>query len=268
MTRSGGRKTIFITGAGSGIGRATALLFAQRGWFVGLYDVDPAGLAETQKLLAKPEQTASGVFDVRDGEAWKNAVGQFGDQTGGRLDILFNNAGIAKGGPFEDVPEDASAAMIAINFNGVVNGAYAALPLLRKTPGARMIATSSAAGIHGVPNLAIYSATKCAVRGLCEALDLEWARHGVRAICLMPYFAETAILDTVGVGSNESMRDQLTRTGGKIYPVSDVAEAAWAAAHGEELYVLVGREAKQAAFAQRFMPKRLRRQLARLVSPR
>ena len=260
MSEAGGRKTIFVTGAGSGIGRATAKLFAERGFFVGLHDVSATGLAETQKQILASQQT-SGVFDVRDREAWKQAVGQFGDMTGGKMHVLFNNAGIARHGWFEDVSEADADLEIDVNFKGVVNGCYAALPLLKATPGARIVNTASAAAILGSPRLAVYSATKFAVRGLSEALDLEFARHGVRVSCLMPYFVETPILDVSTSGTNQHMRDEIGKA--PVYPVEMAAQGAWDAAHGDELHYPVGAAAKQAHFAVRFIPKTVRRQIAR-----
>src|SRR5262249_23978109 len=169
MTAEHAQKTIFVTGAASGIGRATAQLFAQRGWFVGLFDVNEAGLAETSATLPEGQRLAM-AFDVRDRHGWQRAAQSFGEATGRRMNVLFNNAGIARGGPFEDVtPEDAEL-VVDINLKGVINGVYCCLPLLRETPGARIVNVSSVAGIYGTPHIAVYSATKFAVRGLTEAL--------------------------------------------------------------------------------------------------
>jgi NAD(P)-dependent dehydrogenase (short-subunit alcohol dehydrogenase family) len=265
MSQSGDRRTIFITGAGSGIGRATAQLFAERGWFVGLYDVNQVALAETQALIPRERQT-SGLFDVRDKHGWASAVGQFGDVTGGKLHVLFNNAGIARHGRFEDINQDDADLVVDVNVKGVINGVYAALPLLRNTPQARIINTASAAGLYGSPRLAVYSATKFAVRGLTEALDIEFAPYGVRVVSLMPFFIDTPILDTPSSSSNAVDIRARAKTGAlPVYPVREAAEGAWEAAHTKKLHIQVGKMAKQTAFAARFMPntmaKRLKAQL-------
>ncbi|MDZ4775827.1 MAG: SDR family oxidoreductase [Alphaproteobacteria bacterium] len=255
------RKTIFITGAGSGIGRATAQLFAQRGWFVGLYDVNPSGLAETETGIPAT-QRISGVFDVRDRAGWKTALDQFTAATDGKLHVLFNNAGLARHGWFEDVSQDDADLEIDVNIKGVVNGCYAALPYLKAMQGSRIVNTASAAAIIGSPRLSVYSATKFAVRGLSEALDIEFGRHGVRVTCLMPFFIETPILDGGTSGTNRHFRDEIVEQKSKVYPVSDAAEGAWAAAHGTELHYPVGAEAKRAHMLARFIPKTIRRQIA------
>ncbi len=259
------QKSIFVTGAASGIGRATAQLFAERGWFVGLFDVNQQGLEETAASLPEGQRIAM-TFDVRDRGGWTRAVQSFGEATNRRMNVLFNNAGIARGGPFEDVtPEDAEL-VVDINFKGVLNGVYCALPLLRETPGSRIVNTSSVAGIYGTPQLAVYSATKFAVRGLTEALDLEFSRLGIRVTSLMPWFMDTPILDVAtDPGSNRRARDSLIESKTPIYPVRMAAERAWDAAHGDDVHYTVGKEADRAKFAARFLPGMMRNRLRRFI---
>jgi NAD(P)-dependent dehydrogenase (short-subunit alcohol dehydrogenase family) len=260
MANGNGRKSIFITGAGSGIGRATAQLFAERGWFCGLFDINGAALSETQGRLPK-DVSMTGVFDVREREGWRNAVSQFGDATGGRMHVLFNNAGIGRHGWFEDIDAADNDGVIDVNLKGVINGVYAALPLLKATPGARIVNTASAAGLYGSPQLAVYSATKFAVRGLTEALDVEFARHGVRVTSLMPWFIDTPILDMPTGGTNRVMRDRIEATAAEVYPVSLAAERAWDAAHGDDVHYTAGKAANQLRFAARFFPNAVRKRL-------
>ena len=266
MASSAPQKCIFVTGAASGIGRATAQLFAERGWFVGLFDVNEEGLEETAASLPSG-QRLSMTFDVRDRNGWNRAVQSFGEATGRRMNVLFNNAGIARAGAFEDVtPEDAEL-VVDINLKGVINGVYCSLPLLRETPGARIVNASSVAGIYGTPQLAVYSATKFAVRGLTEALDLEFSRLGIRVTSLMPWFMDTPILDvSADPNSNRRARDALVENKTPIYPVRMAAERAWDAAHGNEVHYTVGKEAERAKFAARFMPGAMRARLRRFIT--
>lgn len=247
------RKAIFITGGGSGIGRATARHFASQGWFVGIADVNTQGIDETAALL--PEGASSRhAMDVRDRDQWQAALTEFAAASGGRLDVLFNNAGIGSGGQFVDMPPTEADRLIAINFGGVVNGIYAALPLLRATPGSTILNTGSASGFYGVAGLAVYSATKFAVRGLTEALEIEFSKYGIKVRSLMPGFIDTPLLDQVSADSNEPARNRLSASGFEISPVDDVAKAAWDAVHGDRVHMPVGKMAKRLSRLARFFP--------------
>lgn len=254
------QKSIFITGAASGIGRASAQLFAERGWFVGLADIDQAGLDETSALLPEGQRIAI-TLDVRDRSGWARAVDTFGQATNRRMDVLFNNAGIARGGWFEDVTPEDTDLVIDVNIKGVLNGVYAALPLLRETPGARILNTASVAGLVGLPRAAAYTTSKFAVRGLTEVLDIEFSRYGIRVASLMPWFIETPLLDGMPATSNQTMREGLKRARIDIYPVRDVAERAWDAVHGQKMFYMVGRAAERARFFERFMPNLMRNRM-------
>lgn len=251
-------KAIFITGGGSGIGRATARLFAARGWFVGLADINVPGLAETAALLPAG-MSSQHRLDVTDRAQWPAALADFATASGGRLDVLFNNAGIGIGGPFAEMRDEDIDRLIAINLTGVISGIRAALPLLRATPGATILSTGSAAGIYGGAGLSVYSATKFAVRAITEALDIELKADGIRVRDLMPSFIDTPLLDTVSHGSNQSTRDQVRAAGLEFTPVDQVAEAAWQAVHGDRLHTLVGKTARRLAFGARWMPGMMRR---------
>ena len=261
MSQSKGRKSIFITGAGSGIGRATAHLFASRGWFCGLYDVNSVGIEETATKMPV-DSYCTGTFDVRDRNGWGQAVGQFDDSTSGHMHALFNNAGIGRFGLYNDIAHDEADLVVDVNLKGVMNGIYACLPLLEATSGSRIVNTASTAGLVGSPRLAVYSASKFAVRGLSEALDVEFAPKGIRVIALCPWFIETPILD---MGASESANDPMRAglKGLEIYPVEMAAERTWEAFHGEETIVKVGKAANRAHFMSRFFPKYLRKQLVK-----
>jgi NAD(P)-dependent dehydrogenase (short-subunit alcohol dehydrogenase family) len=255
------RKSIFITGAASGIGRATAEHFARQGWFVGLADIDEKGLAETARLLPALSSSQHRL-DVRDRAAWDEALAAFAQAAGGRIDVVFNNAGIPIGGQVVDLATDEIERVLDINLKGVIFGAAAAHPWLKKSaPGSCLLNTASAAGIYGTPGASVYSATKFGVRALTESLDGEWAGDGIAVRDLMPGFIDTPLLDHApNRGSNEAIRGRVREAGLEISPASAVAEAAWAAVHGEKLHTLVGKTARQLGFAARWLPGRLRKQ--------
>ncbi|KQZ27143.1 SDR family oxidoreductase [Caulobacter sp. Root1472] len=260
MTTANDRKAVFITGAASGIGLASAKRFAAEGWFVGLSDIDTTGLKAALAAVG-PGNGATFALDVRDRAAWTAVLADFSELTEGRLDVLLNNAGVARFGPFDSHQDVDIDLQLDINLKGVISGARAALPWLRATSGSRLINISSCAGLYGSPGLAVYSATKFAVRGLSEALDIEWKPHGVSVACVMPWFVETPILNTGAPGSNQNMADALRGGGLPVYLVEDAAEVIWRAVHGKELHYFVGKRARQMRFASNHMPSVVRKQL-------
>ena len=204
MTDAANRRFAFITGAASGIGRATAELLAGRGWWVGGADRDIAGLESLCEELGR-DRCRVWQLDVADPADWERVSGEVASDTGGRLDLLFNNAGIGVAGFFEEIPLEQSRRIVDVNLLGVIQGIYAMLPLLKATPGSLCFSTSSSAATFAAPNLAVYSATKFAVKGLTEALSVELARCDVRVADVLPGVIDTAIFGSspVYVGGRE-----------------------------------------------------------------
>lgn len=232
-------KSIFITGAGSGMGREGAKLFHANGWRVGAVDRNDDGLATLSDELGS-ERLWTRTVDVTDKAALDSALADFcAANPGGGLDMMWNNAGIGESGWFEDVPYEAAMRVVEVNFKAVLTGAYGSLPYLKKTPGSLMFSTSSSAGTYGMPRIAVYSSTKHAVKGLTEALSVEWHRHGVRVADVLPGLIDTAILttttnhsDDMGSASADDIRASAPKKGlMRLMPASSVAEAAWQAYH-------------------------------------
>ncbi|MDA3658474.1 SDR family oxidoreductase [Mycobacterium xenopi] len=233
-------KSVFITGAGSGMGREGAKVFHARGWRVGAIDRNPQGLTSLSQQLGD-ERPWTRAVDVTDKAAFDAAVADFcAGNPGDGLDMMWNNAGVGESGWFEDVPYDAAMRVVEVNFKAVLTGAYAALPHLKKSTGSLMFSTSSSSATYGMPQLAVYSATKHAVKGLTEALSVEWQRHGVRVADVLPGLIDTAILTStpshsdagVQVRSVEEIRAVAPKKGMfRLMPASSVAEAAWQAYH-------------------------------------
>ncbi len=262
------QKTIFITGGASGIGRAVAERFGRAGWFVGIADINEDGMAGTAALIPAGHSSQH-KLDVRDRAAWDIALADCAAASGGKIDVVFNNAGIPIGGRIVDVSTEEVERTLDINLKGVIFGAQAAYPWLKAAgPGSCLLNTASAAGIYGVPGGSVYSATKFGVRSITESLDAEWKDDGIMVRDLMPSFIETPLLDHApNRASNQDIRGQVTGAGLEITPVSDVADAAWAAIHGAKLHTTVGKTAKRLAFAARWMPGGLRKQVSGLGRP-
>ncbi|MGZ3195498.1 MAG: SDR family oxidoreductase [Croceibacterium sp.] len=260
------RKTIFVTGGGSGIGRVIAIRFAHAGWFVGLGDVNEAGMAETETLMPGGFAYCH-KFDVADRAAWDEALRIVSVAAGGKIDVVANNAGISLGGPLEEYEQDEIDRILDVNLKGVIYGAQAAYPYLKASaPGSCLINTASAAALYGMANQSLYGATKAAVRSLTESLDAEWAPEGIRVRSLMPSFIDTPLLqNTPNRKRNAVIRDAVVEAGLEFTPVEEVAEAAWQAVTGDKLHYLVGKTARKLRFIAKWMPGKLRNR-ARLLA--
>lgn len=255
--------TIFISGAAAGIGRATAVAFARRGYRVGAYDIDLAGLTTLrEEITALGCEVVIGRLDVSDAAGWAEQLESFtGDS--GRLNILVNNAGVLSAGRFEDIPLATQRQMVDINFHGTMAGMHTAFPYLRDTPGAQVVNLCSASAIYGQPELATYSATKFAVRGLTEALELEWRRHDIRVIAMWPLFVATAMVDGLDTASSKALGVHLS--------AQDVAEEIYAATHPTRnwpprVHYPVGRQTKMFAAVAQVSPNWVQRLLNKTVT--
>ena len=173
-------RTAIVTGAASGIGRGTALALAKRGCNLALADLNEEGLAETAALAEAHGATVSRHrLDVAD----RAMVAAFPEKVlaaHGRADLLFNNAGVAIGGTFEQVAEEDFDWLMEINFWGVVRMTRAFLPLLRSSDQARIVNVSSIFGIIAPPGQTAYCASKFAVRAFSESLRRELEAEGAR----------------------------------------------------------------------------------------
>jgi NAD(P)-dependent dehydrogenase (short-subunit alcohol dehydrogenase family) len=229
MRKADRQKSIFITGAASGIGRATALLFAERGWFAGLFDVNEKELRAVAETIGESGCLYE-ALDVTDRINYERAVKYFGNYTGQTMDVLFNCAGLTSCGPFDAVSLDDLLRIVSVNVNGTIIGIHISIKLLRNTPGARIINMSSAGAFYGTPDLAVYSATKFAIRGLTEALNIEYQCHGISVSDVMPLFVDTPMF------ANQAYPPGTLRLFGIEHTAAQVAEVVWKAAHGSRVH--------------------------------
>ncbi|GIF49213.1 NADP-dependent 3-hydroxy acid dehydrogenase YdfG [Asanoa ferruginea] len=181
-------RTAVITGAASGIGRALAQRLSAAGCPVAVADIDESGLKEqfNGPVLRR-------VLDVRDAAAVKEFAGEVRSWAPGRIGAVFNNAGVAIGSTVLGAVAEDDDWLHSINFQGVVNGVRAFLPILVAQDSGAMVNTSSVYGLIGVPNQSAYCAAKFAVRGFTEALRQELRGTGVRAVTIHPGGVKTNI---------------------------------------------------------------------------
>lgn len=203
----------FITGAGSGIGRATALAFAQAGAKLLISDIHDAGGHETvNQIEAAGGECTYVSCDVADPGQIEAAIQQTID-TYGRLDIGINNAGI--GGKFgrllDQTPQDFDQ-MMAINVGGVFYGMQAQIRqmLAQTNPGGKIVNVSSIAGVRGMPMGGPYSASKHAVLGLTKTAALEYVRQNIRVNAICPVYTHSAMVDSL-INTAPSMEDRMRR---------------------------------------------------------
>jgi NAD(P)-dependent dehydrogenase (short-subunit alcohol dehydrogenase family) len=202
-------KTAIVTGGASGIGRALCEQLGMRGAVLTVADIDPEKLEETVSALTRRGCDVRGaLLDVTDHAAVKGLV----DATvaaHGRLDYIFNNAGIAVLGETQDFSYDDWHRVIDVNLYGVVHGVMAAYPVMIRQGHGHIVNTASAAGLFPSAKEISYTASKHGVVGLSTALRLEGSRHGVRVSVVCPGFIETPIYDNakmLGVDRDRLMR--------------------------------------------------------------
>jgi NADP-dependent 3-hydroxy acid dehydrogenase YdfG len=202
-------KVVAITGASSGIGEATGRLLAKHGARVVL------GARRTNRLdgIANEIRNGGGAAvscrtDVARREDLVRLVGTAVDEFG-QLDVLVSNAGISKIGPMSDLDVDAWSAMIDINVCGVLHGIAAALPVFRRQGGGHFVTTVSSAGLKIVPTMAVYAATKNAVRTIMEGLRQESTDGVVRTTSISPGFVDTQLDSSI---DDSTVREQIRRS--------------------------------------------------------
>ena len=261
------QKSIFITGGGSGIGRAIAIRFAAEGWRIGIADRNSGGLEETKALL--PEgQCHTYTFDVTNRAGWDVALSDFARNSGGSINVIANNAGLPSGGPLTEVTHEELDLLLDVNLRAVFYGAKAGFEYLKSAaPDACLLNTASAAAIYGMANQSVYGATKAGVKSMTESLDAEWRTHGIKVRSLMPSFIDTPLLQQPPNRSrNTTIRDAVVQAGLEFTPVEVVAQEAWNAVHGKKLHTLVGKTARKLARVAKWFPGKLRNRARALAN--
>ncbi len=256
-------KVAAITGAASGMGRTLALELARRDCHLALSDVNETGLAETAALAGK---LGVKVTTARVNVACRDEVFAWADQVvrdHGRVNLIFNNAGVALGAFVETVKPEDFEWIMGINFWGVVWGTQAFLPHIKRAGEGHIVNTSSLFGLLSVPTNGTYNASKFAVRGYTEALrqELDMAACGVSATCVHPggirtNIARTAKMDESIDRATGGKTEQARANFDKLLNTTTAESAALQilrAVEGNKRRVLVGPDAKLMDFFVRLL---------------
>lgn len=252
MTRFA-QKRVFITGAGSGLGRALALAYAARGWKIGVGEIDPARTEETvRQVNATGGQGMAIACDVTRAGDLVDAARQMEERWRG-VDIVVNNAGVSGCGRVADIPADKWDWIIDINLKGVINGCRAFIPLLEKSHG-HLVNIASYLGFINTPESACYNVTKAGIISLSETLRVELAKSGVGVSVVMPSFLKTNLMDQL-YAADERQRKLTTSLFEKTsFPAEKVASAIVRGVAGNRLYILPQWDAKILWRFKRFLP--------------
>jgi NAD(P)-dependent dehydrogenase (short-subunit alcohol dehydrogenase family) len=258
-------RTAIVTGGASGIGRALGAELLELGGRVVLADIDGEAAVQAAAEMKSDGQNVGSVaareLDVRDGPRFRSLVDEIVARDG-RLDLLFNNAGISLGGPTHELTTAHWDRIIDVNIRGVVNGVLAAYPGMISQRRGHIINTASGAGLAGLPFVTAYAATKHAVVGLSAGLRPEAALHGVRVSVLCPGAVETPILDQPGpfdlpptASATVTARAYLTAMRQHPMPADAFARRALRQVARNRAVIVLPSSAKSLWYAQRLSPR-------------
>ena len=183
-------KVCIVTGAGSGIGEATAIRLAEEGARVTCVDVNHDAVQATADRIGDPAFAVAA--DVSD-DAQVRAYTDGTVERWGKVDVAFNNAGVNLPTVFHEAPDDLIEKTIAVNLKGVIYGCRAAIPHMLRQGGGSIINTGSVNSLVSEPYLSIYAATKGAILMLSRSIALDYAKQGIRCNCLCPGWVDTPV---------------------------------------------------------------------------
>lgn len=260
-------RTAIVTGAGSGIGAALTRALVAAGADVVCSDRDGAAAERISATLTDGRGTVRpATLDVTDGDAVRSLVDTVVDDAG-RIDLMFNNAGMALGGNTELLTPAQWDAIVDVNIRGVVHGVTAAYPHMIRQGAGHIVNTASMAGLTAAGLMTSYVMTKHAVVGLTLALRSEAAAHGVGVTALCPAAVETPLLDGEGVGGFDGRTFYLSGQGVRTaYGADRLAAEALVAVERDKALLVVPAQARAAWRFSRVAPTVMQRMTARFVA--
>lgn len=254
-----------VTGAGSGLGRHLSLDLAARGASLVISDIQPESAEETASLTrARGARTEVVTCDVTD-RSQVIALVEEAEQRLGGVDVMCNNAGVAVGGPFEEISLDDWRWVVDINLWGVIYGCQAAIPKMKAQGRGYILNVASAAGLLSPPGMSAYNVTKAGVVSLSETLYAEFRSTGIHVSVLCPTFFLTNIIQGGRGASSEAEEAQIRRWMERSrVQAPEVAKAAVDALRDKSLYVQPMTDGRTAWRLKRLAPQRFYDRLAQL----
>lgn len=247
-------KRIFITGAGSGLGRALSLAYAKSGWKVGVAEIDPARARETCDLVRQAGGEPSEIIcDVSRVENIENAAGKIEEMWGG-VDIVINNAGISCGGFMEDIPLEKWEWVMGINLMSVVYGCRTFIPMLKKQESGHIVNVASYFGFFPPAESAPYNMTKAGVISISETLRTELSPYGIGVSVVMPSFFKTRLMDQLYMTDAKQVNKVKTLFDKAKFTPEQVAQITINAIQKNRLHVLPQIDAKALWVMKRISP--------------
>jgi len=257
-------KNIIITGAASGLGKAIAELYAQKGWNVLVVDIQTAKAEKFVDELLESGQSAEFYYcDIGQKQSF-DALFDSISAKHDSIDVLINNAGVASAGTLESTTEEEWKRLIDLDLMSVIYGTRALLPLLRKSKKAHIVSTASFAGLALMPGMMTYNVAKAGVIAFSETLHGEMALHNIGVSVACPAFFQTNLVQSMHGASNKTkgfIQRQMQNSG---VSASDVAKDIYQAVENKRFMIISHKQSRRQYRIKRWFPNFFRRQKVKI----